>query len=735
MQKISVAANGLVKSITTSILRATSVRLTTLVSLLLATLVLAACGGGGGGGGASGPGIQVTNLKAIPGSGSLTLTWDNPNANISSFDIEVRNLATNDVVAAASQASITTPAVNTTAPLATAGYTIPSGLVDDGKYSVAVTVNLQGADAGRATSARGLSGRRVSPANGVRIGANEDGDQYADAEDNCPAIKNDDQANAYGGPDNIGDVCGDLDADTIVDADDNCLVKYNSDQLDDNGNGVGDACDAVLDSDGDGMLNTLDNCPFIANLNQEDGDMDNVGDPCDVDADGNRLIEISTVAQLNMMRYNLGGTGLDDGTSDTDNTAGGDSNGCGVGMTASGAAISNCNGYEQMVDINLEDLGRDASGSNWEPVGNCENTFTCGARSVDLFFSGIFSGNHFTISNLFIHVNTARSGVGFFGAISSTAQLRNINIRGGNITINETALSAATGGLVGFGDSAIISNSSVTLDAINGRSGVGGLVGDGDGTEISSSVATVGEITGSDNVGGLAGNGLFATISSSVATVGEITGLDNVGGLAGSGLFATISSSVATVGEITGSDNVGGLVGNGNDTIISSSVATVGEITGSDNVGGLAGNGDGTEISSSVAVTNNITGASDVGGLLGLISSTTSVTDSYWDANVSFADGVMPLPGNTAGSDRTPDELRNPTTFRNIYANWGNAYCDPNTGEYFPTAPNPRGDFIRIWDLGTDAQYPALNCVNHFFSLADQRAVTARVAAGESPIQ
>ncbi len=731
MQKIlTSAAHGLVKSITTSFLRVTSVRLTTLASLFLATFVLAACGGGGGSSGSSGggaSGIQVTNLKAIPGSGSLTLTWDNPNANISSFDIDVYDLATNDRVAAASQANRTissNPAVNTTAPLAAARYTISSGLVDNSNYSVAVTVNLQGSDAGRATSARGLSGRRYLPANGVRIGANTDADQYADSEDNCREVKNDDQANTYGGADNMGDVCGDIDNDGTVDADDNCAVVANTNQQDTIGNGIGDACDST--DDGDGIANDQDNCPFIANPNQEDGDGDNVGDLCDVDADGDGLIELSTAAELNMMRNNLNGTGLDADNRDNNNINGGNALGC---------PASGCNGYEQMADIDLNDLGQDASGSNWVPVGTCGSGVDCDVSTNSQLFTGIFSGNGFTMSNLLIRVTTDRYGLGFFGAISSTAQLRNVHIRGGNITTDAGVTSANAGGLVGRGDGATISNSSVTLVEISGTDSVGGLVGRGVNAIINSSVATVGAITGENGVGGLVGLGIEGTISSSVATVGSINASGTfqvfLGGLVGSGNSATISSSVATVGSINGiSTFVGGLVGDGASAIINSSVATVGSIRGAENVGGLVGNSGGVTISSSIAVTTSINVSRNVGGLVG-DGTPTSVTDSYWDDSVT----LMPATGNTAGSAQTTAALQTPTIFAGIYTTWANAWCNPTTGEFTTDSNSPLAiDANRVWDLGTGTQYPAITCAQNLFSLADQREAARRALAGELPL-
>ena len=749
-------------------------------ALLIAVFLLAACGGGGGGsssGGGAPPTIQVTNLNAIPGSSSLTLTWENPNANIGSFDIDVYNLATNGTterVVAASQDNITmftSPAVDTTDRFATARYTISSGLMDGSHYSVAVTVNLQGAEAGRATSARGLSGRRYLPANGVRIGTNTDADQYADVEDNCPAIKNDDQANTYGGADNIGDVCGDFDVDGMVDA-------------------------------------------------------------MDVDADGDGLIEISTAAQLNMMRNNLAGTGLDADNSDRDNTIGGNSMGC----------ASVCNGYEQMADIDLNDLGRDASGSNWEPLGTYDGL--CSSQC----FSGIFNGNDYTISNLNIN-RPSRDGVGFFGAVSYQAKLLNIKIsgvkisggsrvgglvgygeratitsavanvreisgagnnvgglvgwswyftidsaeanvdviRGGNdvgglvgrlvgglTTANATTITSAVanareisgagnnvGGLVGIGLSATITSAVANVREISGTGdNVGGLVGDGFGDDdlrnalslklggltITSAVANVSAISGDRYVGGLVGNGQDATIISAVANVSAVAsvgainiGRSYVGGLVGNGQDATITSAVANVDVISGAvahvsgvaRYVGGLVGDGQDATITSSVANVGEISGNREVGGLVGDGQDATITSSVANVGEISGNREVGGLVGDGQDAT-ITAAYYDGKVIITDSSGgSRTSNRYGQGYSTTTLQSQTAFLNsIYSTWASHYCNPNTGEYSATLET---GYTPLWNLGTATQYPALNCLFQF-SLAEQRAAADRIAAGQSPL-
>jgi hypothetical protein len=70
----------------------------------------------------------------------------------------------------------------------------------------------------------------------------------------------------------------DSDGDTVPNLSDNCVSVSNADQKDEDGNGLGDACE---DYDRDGIVNAKDNCSDVPNVAQTDTDKDNIGDVCD----------------------------------------------------------------------------------------------------------------------------------------------------------------------------------------------------------------------------------------------------------------------------------------------------------------------------------------------------------------------------------------------------------------------------------------------------------------------
>ncbi|QFU77861.1 hypothetical protein EY643_11695 [Halioglobus maricola] len=118
--------------------------------------------------------------------------------------------------------------------------------------------------------------------------ADKDRDGIPDLLDNCPETPNADQLDDDG--DGLGNRCdaiqqiSDRDTDGVTDFFDNCPDTPNAEQQDADADGLGDSCDPTVfgdDDDNDGVEFLLDNCPYTANADQLDSDLDGLGDICD----------------------------------------------------------------------------------------------------------------------------------------------------------------------------------------------------------------------------------------------------------------------------------------------------------------------------------------------------------------------------------------------------------------------------------------------------------------------
>ena len=478
-----------------------------------------------------------------------------------------------------------------------------------------------------------------------------------------------------------------------------------------------------------------------------------------MDADG--LIDVTTLAQLDAIRYDLDGDGrptsagqmawqtafLAAATVDDDAAVPDVSTGFTGYELRSNLDFNNVGGSPSIWSENCADGacqtatavdGDNADKVGWAPIGYWNSS------TDNAYYTATFDGRGHTISNLYIN-RSGTDNVGLFGVLGTGGNVRNLRIEGGSVTGDGLNI----GGLVGYNDFGGTISACYATGNASGGGIVGGLVGRSYGT-ISACYAT-GDATGTgDYVGGLVGRNT-GTISACYAS-GSVNGDEWVGGLVGYNDSGTISACYAT-GDVTGTNQyVGGLVGF-NEGPISACYAT-GNVSGNNRVGGLVGNNGGT-ISACYA-TGNATGTgSNFGGLVGANTSPISACYATGDASgSSFAGGLVGAntstisacyaTGNATATDsgvgglvglnsgtitnsyfdstvsnrtdtdnysKTTTDLQTPTAYgtaMEIYANWNidvdngaDAGIDDGTMPGDAAADDP-------WDFGTDSQYPVL---------------------------
>ena len=413
----------------------------------------------------------------------------------------------------------------------------------------------------------------------------------------------------------------------------------------------------------------------------------------DYDVDDDGLIEVATLAQLDVLRYDLNGDGWTDaGTDWTPYGAAFLESALGMGCPRRGG----CRGYELTADLDFDTDGsgvvdeNDAywnDGAGWAPIGVYTGGVYTGGGLIFPDgdpFTALFEGNGHTLTNLFINRPT-EDGIGLFGYVRN-GEIRDLGLVDISVTGRD-----AVGGLAGV------------MDAFFFGLGFGCYVRRGHVT---------GRVSGRDTVGGVVG-GPDVWVLNSYAAV-RVSGTANrIGGLAG--VSYAVSSSYAT-GRVSGTDSVGGLVGNSRSEILAS--YATGRVSGSGTrpsgadtcgsqggVGGLVGNACGT-IRASYA-TGPVSGEASVGGLVGSASDIRAYS-SYWDLDTS---GVRVGIGSDDQDDnswidgeerrslgvtrQTTDALQSPTGYHGIYRNW-NLDLDSDGASDDP------------WRFGTATQYPVL---------------------------
>ena len=244
----------------------------------------------------------------------------------------------------------------------------------------------------------------------------------------------------------------------------------------------------------------------------------------DYDDDGDNLIEITTLDQLNAVRWDLNGNGVPDAAANTTTYAAAFPGG-NIADTSTpymGCAAT-CAGYE--LDANLDFAADEMAVTstdaypNWTPIGPSSGTG----------YSAQFNGNGRTISRLTI-TGAVRSGL--FDTLAAGGVIRDLGMIAPSVSAGPPAgqhmgvITASNGGTI---TASYVRGGSVT--ATNANTYAGGLSGGNTGTiQASYSTAAVSGLP-SVNMGGLSGISGGAIIASYAA--GPVSGGSTGGGLVG----------------------------------------------------------------------------------------------------------------------------------------------------------------------------------------------------------
>ena len=416
----------------------------------------------------------------------------------------------------------------------------------------------------------------------------------------------------------------------------------------------------------------------------------------DYDTDNDRLIEVSTLAQLDAIRYDLNGNGLVDGATWEPYYAAFSMGALGMGCPGG------CVGYELAANLDFDTDGSGIadspdtywnSGAGWAPIGSEDDPFTA-----------FFYGHGHTLANLFIDRPT-EDGIGLFGELhydGGPSHIRDVGLVEVDVTGRD-----GVGALFGRSTYMTVIGSYATGRVTGRGDKVGGLAGESSGHLVHTHAAV--EVSGIEAVGGLVGHHILARITTSYAT-GRVSGMYAVGGLVGatSGFLHLIQASYAT-GDVSG---VGArLTPSDSGFIVCGVLASDDAETGSGGgIGGLVGHSCG-RIEASYA-TGKVSGDEAVGGLLGS-GLHGSIGFGYWDMETS---GIRVGVGEDDTNDNgvvdgaelyrvgpvgmTTAALQEPTDYDGIYSAWAVDLGGPGFGD---------GEPDELWDFGATTQYPALS--------------------------
>ncbi len=431
----------------------------------------------------------------------------------------------------------------------------------------------------------------------------------------------------------------------------------------------------------------------------------------DYDTDDDGLIEVSTLAQLDAIRWDANGDGYSD-------HGGPLHNGFPNAISGMGCPSSGCVGYELAGDLDFDtnasgdaDSGDDYwnSGHGWVPIG----------ADTD-HYSAVFESNGHTISNLFINSNDVTQ--------SAATGYRRVDFRGYYDESRSIHLGLfeelASGGVirnVGLADASVAR----TFPCLKSRHPLAGdLCADG---RVGALVGvSAGTIRGSWATGTVSntitqGNGLKAT---NPAVVGGLVGQTHSSSVIAAS-FASVDVSAGVVPHNSGpGTRVGGLVGINDGAIIAAYATGTARSSGdapwparlgpNHIVGGLVGHNGGSITASYVS--NTVSGGSNH-PLVRTAASSSRVHHSYWDSDIEYG-----WRNDAGGIGKTTAELQAPTDYTGIYANW-NVDLDGD------------GNADDPWSFGTSSEYPTLTGVGPGSNQQQLKTATYSVSGKASAVE
>ena len=446
----------------------------------------------------------------------------------------------------------------------------------------------------------------------------------------------------------------------------------------------------------------------------------------DYDTDDDGLIEVSSLAQLNAIRWDLDGDGTADVyPADDDGNRAHDPDGATKlaaafpnAVAGMGCPSSGCVGYELAADLDFDTNGNGSAdsgddfwngGKGWAPLMGGEAIYGEAAndrfddyvggrylgerpRSKARMFTGIFEGNGRTIANLHID-RPGRWYVGLFGFIGPGGHVRNFGLSAPNA---DSGVRGGTqvGALAAQVEMARVSGVWSEVD-VSGDLDVGGLIGRTRRESFVVESYATGDVTGA-NVGGLVGIADGSGIAAVYAT-GDVAGSGWVGGLAGFRWSGHVRAAYAT-GSVTFTGVPYSYVVDDERIVRSRAGGLIALLTHAWEAGWPRSN----------YATGQVSGPD--GTILG------GLTAGCWGADRPRAEGGNYWDTDASGLAASPDcgvgyttaQLQAPTGYTGIYSGWN---VDVDVGGYHLLAPyggaylGPGDD---PWDFGTSTEYPVL---------------------------